>query len=148
MNRSLINRPPAWMRATAEEIAGHIDLVYYYATQHRVYVDWKHFEYGLTPEQIEAQVIEKKSHRYRIGDLVYAGGSEVRHAADNGLLVLDYHGVYYICENNLVGGIYHKNGERRITFNNLTRESIEGVRYTNLEETIHCAEKVVRNLGV
>ena len=137
---------PAWMRASAEQVAKHIDLVYYFATIHGVQLKWEQVEYGLSDEEIEAVAIAKKSCKYGIGDIM---PREAETVAEGGrLTVRNYHGTYYITydHNDAVVGIYLGDyGEYRATANNLTRENIIAVRFDSAQAAcdIACLDKVV-----
>lgn len=126
---------PAWMRASAEEIAKHIDMVHYFATIHGVQLKWEHVEYGISNEAIEDIAIAKKSHKYMIGDILPREAEVVRVGESRS--VHNYHGVYYIAgaTSNAVRGVYLGDfGEYRFTANNLTRENIIAVRFASESE--------------
>lgn len=135
---------PAWMSATVEQIANHIDLVWAYARKHGVQLKWEQVEYGLTSEQIESAAIAKQSYKYTVGDYL---PREARLAATvNGLDVREYFGVYYIAESDMVVGTYADDyGTIRATGNNLTRHDIIAVRYDNEESAIRSASKIDRS---
>lgn len=128
---------PAWMRASAEEIARHIDMVHYFATIHGVQVKWSHVEYGLSDEEIEAIAIAKKSYKYTIGDYMPFETPTVKQRGswNDHLAIRNYHGVWYITINSCVTGVYiDRDGIPRITSNSLTNENIISVRYETQQD--------------
>lgn len=136
---------PAWMRASAEEIARHIDMVHYFATIHQVQLKWEQIEYGLSDDTIEASAIAKKSYKYTIGDQMprEATAVDARLFGEGSLHILNYHGTFYITYNNMVTGLYMDcDGVPRATCNNLTRESIVSVRYASEDEAKNVFDSV------
>lgn len=132
---------PAWMSATVEEIAIHIDLVDLYARKHGVQLKWEHIEYGSTREQIEAAAIAKQGYRYTVGDYLPREAATV--ATVGKLSIRDYFGVFYIAQSDMVVGTYADGyGDLRVTGNNLTRHHIIAIRYPSADAATRAAAEV------
>jgi len=128
---------PAWMSATVEEIAIHIDLVDLHAMLAGVQLKWEHIEYGSTREQIEAAAIAKQGYKYTVGDYLPRETKRLDRKDKPSVFmrcaveIRDYFGVYYVTVNDCVCGLVRNEaGEWMTTCNNLTKEWVlQGPRY-------------------
>ena len=123
---------PAWMRATTEEIARHIDLVADAAREHGVQLNWQNIEYGSSWQQICEAAEAKQSYRHTIGD--YLPREAKRLDEDGDLAIREYFGVYYIAVNDCVAGFYESEAGIQRTCNNMIAYDIFAIRFASYDE--------------
>lgn len=146
---------PAWMSASVEDIACHIDMVFDAARDYGVQLKWEQIEYGLTWEQICELAKAKQSYKYTIGDYLPREAKRLdRYSFPNSAnygfpwlgeaCVRDYFGVYYITVNDCVVGFFR--GEQREidwTNYNLTQRDIFAIRFDSYDEAKQIFNKII-----
>lgn len=127
---------PAWMRASVEDIARHIDMVYDAAKDHGCQLKWQQIEYGSTWQQICEAAKAKQSYKYTVGDYLPREARRLDTkptVMDNTAVIRDYFGTFYITMNDCVAGFYIDGGTTQWSCNNMVGHDFFAIRFDSYD---------------